>query len=150
MYRIIPAVCVSIILFSCSKNSEEMDKESPHVISEITTKSVDPVIDHYSEYGSIVEAPLGYVARLDACDNHDGLYLFVPNAGPFSGIEIEVYRYHNYEDMGPCGDEFTEKQFEKQTAGGYTYIACPEKGNNCQIVQDNLGCMLVFCDDVGL
>ena len=52
--------------------------------------------------------------------------------------------------MGPCGDEFTEKQYENQTASGYTYIACPEKGNDCQIVQDNLGCMLVFCDDVGL
>jgi len=126
-----------------------MDKESPHVISEITTKSVDPVIDHYSEYGSIVEAPLGYVARIDACDNHNGLYLFVPNAGPFSGIEIEVYRYHNYEDMGPCGDEFNRKQSVGSVAG-YTYVYCQDDGSNCQVIVDDLGCMLVFCDDVGM
>lgn len=127
------------LLMSCSKDEVYNEK--------IVKKSSDPVIDLYSNYGTVELADSSYEPMLDNCSNPYGIYLFVPDDGPFAGKITEIYRYLYEDDIDvACDDEFDKKQ-DVVEINGKTYMACPNNGSNCSVVQDEFGCLFIFCDE---
>ncbi len=133
---------IALTIFSCSKENE-IDAEQS-----LIKKSTDPVIEHYSQFGTVQKETSGYVGQINAvCTNYSAIYTVVPDSGPYQGKVCEIYRFTLESDIsGPCDDSFNFEKIEKQS-GNWTYFSCPKEGNTCKAIDDEYGCILVFCDE---
>lgn len=147
MKKIILLFSVAIFAISCSQDDIiQSNKDQPQALTSL--EIVDPVIAYFSPYGSIEQTSGEYEGQnCPECINHAGIYLFTPDGGPLQGIEIEVYRYHEFDDIpSACDDSFKyEKRVHEMTGGG-TSTSCPVDGNDCKYVDASGVCVMVFCD----
>jgi len=141
--RNIIIVVLAIIVASCSK-TESLERDAA-VQPELLT--VDPFIEKYSEMGSIEKAPTTYMGSFDQCSPSLGIYLFIPDYGPFAGEVCEILRFAELSDIsGPCGDEF-HLDYQETTLQGFKYVDGPVDGYNCYTFQGPNSCVLVHCDE---
>lgn len=139
--RISTFALLALFLISCSKSS------IVHAPQQVKLEKTDPVIQKFSDLGSIEKAPNNYNASIGSCSPTLGIYLFIPTYGPFAGQQCEIYRYETEtEVLGPCSEEFVFK-YEENTLQGQKYIDCPNDGTNCYTFQGPASCVIVFCDD---
>lgn len=111
-------------------------------------KNTDPVIEYYSHFGAVKKMSHTYQGQSsNVCSNHNSIYQYVPNSGPFAGQTCEIYRFTELSDIsGPCDDTFNLLEETIET-GAIKYTSCPKTGKNCKELDMPWGCTLVFCDE---
>lgn len=132
---------ISLIAMACSKNDEASSLEMR------LKKSTDPVLLKYAELGHIEKIEEPYNQKFLQCKPSLGVYLFIPDHGPFAGEPCEIYRYAKESDISsPCGSEFIYK-YEENTLQGQKFVDCPNDGNDCYTFQGPNSCVIVHCDE---
>ena len=127
--------------FACSKDEANFSEE-------LVRKTTDPVIEKYSDMGTVNKMDDTYVGQSDGlCSNHIAIYQYTPDSGPYAGQICEVYRFAKLSDIsGPCDATFDKKEV-KIESGAISYTSCPQPGKNCKELDSDWGCTLVFCDE---
>jgi hypothetical protein len=118
--------------------------------SQLNLLSTDPVISEFQKYGTVVKAPASYTGNIsNECTSYDAIYFFTADNGPYAGKQSEIYRFLHEEDITEgCDDSFNLSKVII-SEGGWSWYACPEKGNSCKNGTDiDGGCLLIFCDEI--
>lgn len=145
--RLLVVLGLALLAMSCERIDVLNDVNNTQS-NKFVMMSSDPVLELFSQYGSVERAPEEYTGTSEYCSAPLGLYLFTPNNGPFAGKVCEIYRYKNPIDIeGPCGEEYNKKWEEYDFGSGVSAIACPESGSDCEEVDGVNGCRLIHCDE---
>jgi hypothetical protein len=148
MKKVVLFFSAAIFAISCSQDDIiQFQGDQPQSMTSLVIE--DPVIAYFSPYGSIQQTSSEYEGQnCPECTDHAGIYMFIPDGGPLHGVEIEVYRYNEFDDIpGACDASFKyEKRVHEMTGGG-TSTSCPVDGNDCKYVDASGVCVMVFCDE---
>ena len=139
---------LSFIALACGKDGTSSIEQPEDLPKYMLESTVDPVIDYYSQFGTVEKMSSSYSGQSDnVCSNHAAIYRFVPRSGPYQGLTCEIYRFNKSSDIsGPCDDTYNLEKAEG-TIGNAKYVHCPDDGDNCKELDMPWGCSLVFCDD---